>query len=116
PPADPAPPESSAPPDPSPPAQPAAPVPAAAPAPAAPPGPPTPPAPPKPKTLTSGIASLYNPAPQYPALSRRVGEEGTVVLRVLVNERGLPERVEVQTSSDSSRLDDAARQTVMKYR
>lgn len=103
-----------APPAPVPP--PVAAAPAAASRPAAPPAPPAPPVPSKPKTITSGIAYLYNPAPAYPALSRRLGEEGTVMLRVLVNERGMPEQVELQTSSGSPRLDDAARRTVMSYR
>jgi len=108
-------------PPPPPPAEPAL-APAAAPAPAPatpPPGPPQPPSTPPPqgpKTITSGIAYLYNPPPAYPALARRLREEGTVVLRVLVNERGIPERVEVQTSAGSPRLDEAARRTVMIYR
>lgn len=95
---------------PPPPAPPVAPV-AAAPA-AAPAAPPPPPA--TPRTITSGIQYLQAPAPEYPAAARRMGEEGQVVMRVLVNERGRPERTEVQTSSGSSRLDDAARRAVLR--
>lgn len=36
------------------------------------------------------------------------------MLRVLINQEGKPERVEVQTSSGSARLDDAARQAVLR--
>jgi protein TonB len=59
---------------------------------------------------------LNNPAPAYPALSRRMGEEGKVVLRVFVNERGLPEDVQIRTSSGSSRLDTTAQDTVRQWK
>lgn len=51
---------------------------------------------------------------KYPAASKRMGEEGKSVIRVLINEKGRAERVEVQKSSGSSRLDDAAKQAVMR--
>jgi len=51
---------------------------------------------------------LDNPAPSYPPLSRRLGEEGKVVLRVFVESSGLPSRVEVRTSSGFERLDKSA--------
>jgi protein TonB len=59
---------------------------------------------------------LNNPAPPYPTLSRRIGEEGKVVLRVFVNERGLPEEVQIRTSSGSSRLDTTAQETVRQWK
>ena len=37
-----------------------------------------------------------------------MGEEGKVILRVLVNPQGAADSVEVKTSSGSQRLDDAA--------
>lgn len=43
-----------------------------------------------------------------------MGEEEQVVMRVLVNERGRPERVEVQRTSGSMRLDEAARRAVLR--
>ncbi len=55
---------------------------------------------------------LENPAPAYPPLSRRVGEQGKVMLRVLVNTRGTADTVELRLSSGSSRLDDAAVESV----
>ncbi|MBY0269377.1 MAG: energy transducer TonB [Burkholderiales bacterium] len=59
---------------------------------------------------------LNNPAPQYPALSRRLGEEGRVILRVFVDERGLPARVEMRTSSGHDRLDGIALETVRQWK
>lgn len=57
---------------------------------------------------------LKNPAPPYPPLSKRMGEEGKVMLRVLVSERGRPEKVDVQKSSGYARLDEAARQAALR--
>ncbi|WP_335340169.1 energy transducer TonB [Collimonas arenae] len=51
---------------------------------------------------------------KYPAVSKRMGEEGKSVIRVLINDKGRAERVEIQKSSGSSRLDEAAKQAVMR--
>jgi protein TonB len=59
---------------------------------------------------------LDNPAPAYPALSRRLGEQGRVTLRVLVNVRGAADDVQLRTPSGFARLDDAARDTVRRWR
>lgn len=59
---------------------------------------------------------LRNPAPPYPALSKRMGEEGKVVLRVSVNPQGGADNVEVKTSSGSPRLDESARKTVQNWK
>ncbi len=59
---------------------------------------------------------LKNPAPHYPALSRRMGEEGRVVLRVFVNQQGVPTQVELRTSSGFSRLDSVALETVRQWK
>lgn len=59
---------------------------------------------------------LENPPPAYPQLSRRLGEHGKVVLRVLVNVKGTADKVEVRSSSGSPRLDDAAFQAVKRWR
>lgn len=96
-----------APPEPAP-AEPAAPAPPVAAA------PPAPPAPAVPRTVTTGIAYIQAPKPEYPPISRRMGEEGKTVLRVLVNEKGHPERVEIQQGSGSSRLDEAALKAVQR--
>jgi len=90
---------------PAPPAAPELPV-AAAPQPA--------PVPVTPPIFNAGY--LDNPPPAYPALSRRAGEQGRVILRVLVSAAGRAEDIEVRTSSGHARLDEAARETVKGWR
>ena len=67
-----------------------------------------------PKTITSGVEYLQPPLPVYPPMSRRMGEQGRVMLRILVNEKGLPDQVQVHTSSGSARLDEAGRQAALR--
>jgi protein TonB len=107
---------------------PEAPAPVVAPAPAPPPPEPvalalaaapapTPVAAPLPVTSPLFNANyLDNPAPVYPVMSRRLGEQGRVVLRVLVNPGGGAEEVRVRTSSGSTRLDDSALETVRHWK
>jgi protein TonB len=99
-----------------PPPAPAAPTPAAKPvsAPVVLSAPPAPPVPSTPRTVTSGVEYLQKPEPVYPPLSRRLGETGKVVLRVLINENGRADKVTVETSSGFSRLDEAARQAAQR--
>ncbi len=59
---------------------------------------------------------LKNPKPVYPNASRRLGEEGKVVLRVRVSADGLPLSVEIRQSSGFARLDDAAKAAVGQWR
>lgn len=59
---------------------------------------------------------LNNPAPKYPALSRRAGEEGTVMLRVFVDAAGAPTQVNINTSSGFERLDKAAVNAVRQWK
>lgn len=59
---------------------------------------------------------LQNPAPVYPPLARRMGEEGKVLVRAYVLPSGRPERVELRQSSGSPRLDEAALAAVRKWR
>ncbi|MBI2306355.1 MAG: energy transducer TonB [Rhodocyclales bacterium] len=80
--------------------------------------PPPPPAPPTPVTVSQprfDADYLSNPAPAYPPLSRRLGEEGKVVLRVHVEPAGHPSQVELKTSSGSPRLDQAAQDAVRRW-
>ncbi len=55
------------------------------------------------------------PPPAYPAAARRMRQEGTVLLEVLVGEDGRPLRVEVRESSGHRSLDDAARDQVLAH-
>ncbi len=64
-----------------------------------------------PRAITD-VAYLQPPEPKYPPESRRSGEEGLVVLRVLIDELGRAIRVDVERSSGFPRLDDAARAAV----
>ena len=59
---------------------------------------------------------LQNPKPAYPAISRRLNEQGRTTVRVLIGPDGLPQRAEISKSSGFSRLDDAALATVMRWR
>lgn len=59
---------------------------------------------------------LNNPAPPYPPLSRRLGEQGRVVVRVLIDLDGKASKAEIRSSSGHERLDQAALQTVLKWR
>ncbi len=89
-------------------------APAAPPSPA--PAPPAPPAPPKIDLPSSDAAYLNNPKPTYPAISKRLGEQGKVVLRVLIGTDGLPQKVEISKSSGFDRLDRQAQEAVMRWR
>jgi len=57
-------------------------------------------------------AYLRNPPPAYPAAARRNGDEGTVLLRVLVGRDGAPLQVELDRTSQSRALDGAALEAV----
>ena len=59
---------------------------------------------------------LKNPAPPYPRQSKRMGEEGTVLIRVWVTPEGRAEKTEIKTSSGHARLDEAALSTVQRWR
>jgi periplasmic protein TonB len=61
-------------------------------------------------------AYLKNPPPVYPALARRRGEEGRVLLAVRVSTEGKAEKVTVSQSSGSELLDHAALTAVQAWR
>ena len=64
--------------------------------------------------MVSAVEYLRQPRPEYPAMARRMGEEGKVVMRVLVNDKGQAEKIDIQQSSGSQRLDDAARIAIQR--
>ncbi len=98
---------------PSPPAPPAPAEPVVA---SAPPSPPAPPAPPRIELPSSSADYLNNPRPPYPPLSKRLGEQGKVVVRVYIEVDGTATRAEVRQSSGFERLDQTAVQTVLRWR
>ncbi len=61
-------------------------------------------------------AYLDNPPPAYPAMARRLREQGRVLLRVHVTAAGRPDTVEIRTTSGYPRLDNAALDTVRRWR
>jgi periplasmic protein TonB len=61
-------------------------------------------------------AYLKNPAPAYPAGSRRQHQQGTVLLKVRVSEQGAALEVLVDHTSGWSALDDAAVKAVKSWR
>lgn len=75
-------------------------------------------APPAPaRELPSSDADyLQNPRPVYPAMSKRLNEQGRVIIRVLIGEDGRPQNPQVKVSSGFDRLDRAAIEHVMRCR
>lgn len=59
---------------------------------------------------------LKNPAPVYPSMSRRLGEEGKTILRAHVLSDGSADQVDIKTSSGSLRLDESAQRTVRTWK
>lgn len=87
----------------------------AIPAPVAPPAPPAPP--PAPDVGASVGADYQNRRGlRYPPQAAQRREEGTVTIRVYVNASGDPEKVELQKSSGSRHLDQAALRAVRTWK
>lgn len=59
---------------------------------------------------------LDNPLPHYPPQSRRLREQGIVLLRVFVLSSGLPDSIELKQSSGSRRLDESALDVVKRWK
>ena len=97
-------------------ADPAPPAPITATGPSTPVAAPPAPAAPKIDLPSSNAAYLQNPAPAYPAISKRMGEQGKVVLRVFISTDGLPQKIEINQSSGFDRLDRQAQDTVLRWK
>jgi len=65
---------------------------------------------------SSDAQYLQNPKPAYPAISKRLGEQGKVVVRVLIGADGTAQKAEIRQSSGYERLDQAALNTVLAWR
>ncbi|MDO8742849.1 MAG: energy transducer TonB [Polaromonas sp.] len=74
------------------------------------------PAPPDAEQPASNADYLQNPKPAYPPISRRLGEQGKVVVRVLIGTDGAAQNAEIRQSSGFERLDQAALRTALKWR
>ena len=77
---------------------------------------PAPPAPAKITLPSSDADYLSNPKPKYPTMSLKMGEQGTVKIRVFVSAEGMPQKIELSQSSGYDRLDQAALASVPKWR
>jgi protein TonB len=75
-----------------------------------------PPAPPKLELPSSDADYLNNPKPPYPPLSKRMGEQGRVVIRTLIGVDGTAQEASIFKSSGFDRLDQAALATARKWR
>ncbi len=49
-------------------------------------------------------------------MSKKLNEQGSVIMRVLIDADGLPQKSEIRKSSGFDRLDQAASGTVMRWR
>lgn len=81
--------------------------------PAPPPAPAAQPAPPAAPRMVNHIEYIRSPAPAYPMMSRRLGEQGKVMIKALVDASGHAVDAVVHQSSGKPRLDDAAKKAVM---
>jgi len=77
---------------------------------------PAPPAPPRIELPSSSADYINNAPPPYPPLSKRLGEQGKVIVRALIEVNGSASKAEIRTSSGYERLDQTALQTVLKWR
>lgn len=59
---------------------------------------------------------LNNPRPAYPSLSRRLREQGTVLLEILIEPDGSVGEVRIKESSGFKRLDDTAVKAVKQWK
>jgi protein TonB len=77
-----------------------------------------PPLPPQPVELSAelSVSCPVRAPPEYPRVSKRMNEQGKVILRVALNENGHVEQVTIRTSSGYPRLDAAAVAAVRTWR
>lgn len=64
--------------------------------------------------VVATVEYLREPSPRYPPQSRKLREQGLVVLRVVIDERGLACDIDVESSSGHARLDAAAKDAVAR--
>ena len=73
------------------------------------------PAPPKVTQPSTDANYLNNARPQYPPMSKRLNEQGKVVVRALIGVNGAALQASIKSSSGFDRLDQAALATVLKW-
>jgi periplasmic protein TonB len=73
--------------------------------------------PPGPRLIpASAVMYLIPPAQAYPLASRRLREQGTVLLKLRVDEQGLPQSITLHRGSGHTRLDEQALQAMRAAR
>jgi protein TonB len=65
---------------------------------------------------SSDADHLHNPKPPYPSVSKRLGEQGRVVVRTLIGADGVAQQAEIKQSSGFERLDQSALNTALRWR
>lgn len=65
---------------------------------------------------SSNADYLNNPKPNYPPLSKRLDEQGKVVVRTLIGADGIAQKAEIKQSSGFDRLDRVALETALRWR
>ena len=71
---------------------------------------------PIPEVSINGVSYSHQEQPTYPSMSKRLGEQGVVMLRITISETGMPENIQIETSSGFERLDKAAVEAAKKSR
>lgn len=66
--------------------------------------------------VRTDAAYLHNPSPSYPMAARRRGDQGTVMVKVLVTAEGMPANVSLEKTSGYAALDEAAVSAVRTWR
>ncbi len=66
--------------------------------------------------LTTALAYRFRTDVPYPIAAKRQHAQGTVLLRVLIDAHGVPERIEIEKSSGHAALDRSAREAVLRWR
>ena len=74
------------------------------------------PAPARVELPSSDADYLHNPKPPYPSVSKRLGEQGRVVVRTLIGADGVAQQAEIKQSSGFDRLDQSALNTALRWR
>ena len=65
---------------------------------------------------SSDAEYLNNPKPAYPPASKRLGEQGKVVIRTFIGIDGVAQQAQIKQPSGYDRLDQAALATALKWR
>lgn len=60
--------------------------------------------------------TLYNPKPNYPLLSRKLREQGLVMIKLCVNQSGFVDQASISKSSGFQGLDKSALTTLSQWR